>query len=288
MTRTSSRSRRASDSSALRCWPRWPCTKKIRASASAGCSDGEAMVHAGCLAHASLMYYRDAIDVSLADRDWDEALRYADALEAMCRAETAGASRRWSPRARGRWSRWSARGRVPMSLPSSSVWAACCRHASDRMVTRRSTTCWQLAVSAQPEPGRGADQASHRPQREARRWRRLSVDEHLDAVHAGVVGARRDRAQRVALDQLDGRARRDRSRPALVDLRRAAAARVDVMHDVVDDELLRRAVRAASTRASASPHRRTRRAQACSFSVARAVEARRVTPGRHHTLRRRA
>jgi class 3 adenylate cyclase/tetratricopeptide (TPR) repeat protein len=49
--------------------------------------DGEAMVHAGCLAHASLMYYRDAIDISLSDREWDEALRYADALEAMCREE---------------------------------------------------------------------------------------------------------------------------------------------------------------------------------------------------------
>lgn len=49
--------------------------------------EGEAMVHAGCLAHASLMFHRDAIDVSLADKNWDEALRYAEALEASCRAE---------------------------------------------------------------------------------------------------------------------------------------------------------------------------------------------------------
>jgi class 3 adenylate cyclase/predicted ATPase len=40
-----------------------------------------------CLAHARMFFYRDAIDVALEDRDWREALRWADAFEAFARPE---------------------------------------------------------------------------------------------------------------------------------------------------------------------------------------------------------
>ena len=43
--------------------------------------EGEAMLSSEGLAHGRLMFYRDAIDVALADRDWDRALRYADGIE---------------------------------------------------------------------------------------------------------------------------------------------------------------------------------------------------------------
>lgn len=41
----------------------------------------------GALAHASLMFYRDAIDIALEASEWDEALRYCDALETFARPE---------------------------------------------------------------------------------------------------------------------------------------------------------------------------------------------------------
>jgi class 3 adenylate cyclase/tetratricopeptide (TPR) repeat protein len=48
---------------------------------------GEALLDAGCLAHARLMYYRDAIEVALEDESWGEVLRYAGALEEFTRPE---------------------------------------------------------------------------------------------------------------------------------------------------------------------------------------------------------
>jgi len=45
------------------------------------------MLQADCLAHARLMFYRDAIDVSLEEKNWEEALRHASALEAVVRPE---------------------------------------------------------------------------------------------------------------------------------------------------------------------------------------------------------
>lgn len=40
-----------------------------------------------CLAHSRVLFYREAIDAALKDKDWDEALRYAAALEELVRAE---------------------------------------------------------------------------------------------------------------------------------------------------------------------------------------------------------
>ena len=48
---------------------------------------GEAMLVDECPAHALLMFYRDAIDIVLAEQDGDDALRYADALEAVVCSE---------------------------------------------------------------------------------------------------------------------------------------------------------------------------------------------------------
>jgi class 3 adenylate cyclase/tetratricopeptide (TPR) repeat protein len=50
--------------------------------------EGEAALLDGeSLAHAVLMFYRAAIDVALAERAWDAALRYADAIDAFVRHE---------------------------------------------------------------------------------------------------------------------------------------------------------------------------------------------------------
>ncbi len=49
--------------------------------------EGEAMLQADCLAHVRLMFYRDAIDIALEERSWEEALRHADALEEFVRPE---------------------------------------------------------------------------------------------------------------------------------------------------------------------------------------------------------
>jgi tetratricopeptide (TPR) repeat protein len=48
---------------------------------------GEALLAGDCLAHARLMFYRDAIDIALADGRLDDALRHADGLEACTQAE---------------------------------------------------------------------------------------------------------------------------------------------------------------------------------------------------------
>ena len=48
--------------------------------------EGEAMLESS-LAHARLFFYRDAIDTVLEDGNWDEALRYAEGLEAFAQHE---------------------------------------------------------------------------------------------------------------------------------------------------------------------------------------------------------
>ncbi len=50
-------------------------------------SEGEKLLESDCVAHNYFDFYADAIEVSLALGDWDEARRYADALEAYTRAE---------------------------------------------------------------------------------------------------------------------------------------------------------------------------------------------------------
>ena len=82
--------------------------------------EGEAMVQAGCLAHASLMYYRDAIDISLACRNWDEALCYADALEASCREELLAFATLVAARARALVSLSAKAGPQRVSPPSAA------------------------------------------------------------------------------------------------------------------------------------------------------------------------
>jgi class 3 adenylate cyclase/tetratricopeptide (TPR) repeat protein len=49
--------------------------------------EGEALMTTDCLAHARLMFFRDAITISIEDQSWDEALRYAQALEDFVRPE---------------------------------------------------------------------------------------------------------------------------------------------------------------------------------------------------------
>jgi hypothetical protein len=49
--------------------------------------EGEGLIAKGCVAHNYWGFYRDAVDVSLRDRAWGEAERYAAALEAHIRAE---------------------------------------------------------------------------------------------------------------------------------------------------------------------------------------------------------
>jgi class 3 adenylate cyclase/tetratricopeptide (TPR) repeat protein len=55
-------------------------------------AEGEALLAGDCLAHARLMFYRDAIDVALQDGRPDDALRYADGLERCMQAEPVPAS----------------------------------------------------------------------------------------------------------------------------------------------------------------------------------------------------
>ena len=43
--------------------------------------EGEAIIHAGCLAHNTLWFYRDAIEASLGAGAWDRAERYTDELK---------------------------------------------------------------------------------------------------------------------------------------------------------------------------------------------------------------
>ena len=44
-------------------------------------AQGEAIIRKGCVAHNQLRFYPDAIDVALELGEWDEAQRYAAALE---------------------------------------------------------------------------------------------------------------------------------------------------------------------------------------------------------------
>ncbi|RZL85953.1 MAG: adenylate/guanylate cyclase domain-containing protein [Variovorax sp.] len=49
--------------------------------------DGEALLKEPCLAHAHLGFYRDAIEATIEAGDWEETLRYANALEEFVRAQ---------------------------------------------------------------------------------------------------------------------------------------------------------------------------------------------------------
>ena len=50
-------------------------------------TEGERLLAEGCVSHNHITFYPDAIKVTLAMSDWDEAERYADALEAYTSAE---------------------------------------------------------------------------------------------------------------------------------------------------------------------------------------------------------
>jgi tetratricopeptide (TPR) repeat protein len=50
-------------------------------------AQAEELLSKGAVGHNHLMFYRDAIDVCLADRDWDGAERYADLLDDFVRPE---------------------------------------------------------------------------------------------------------------------------------------------------------------------------------------------------------
>ena len=59
------------------------------------------MLQTDCLAHGRLMFYRDAIDIALEERNWEEALRQADALEEFVRSEPLPFAQLVAARARG-------------------------------------------------------------------------------------------------------------------------------------------------------------------------------------------
>ena len=61
---------------------------------------GEALLAGDCLAHARLMFYRDAIDAELAAGHLEAALRYADALEACVPSEPLAVAQLGAARAR--------------------------------------------------------------------------------------------------------------------------------------------------------------------------------------------
>jgi class 3 adenylate cyclase/tetratricopeptide (TPR) repeat protein len=63
-------------------------------------AEGEAMCTRECLAHAHMMFRQEAINIALLERDWDEALRQADALDAFTAAEPLGAIKLATARAR--------------------------------------------------------------------------------------------------------------------------------------------------------------------------------------------
>jgi hypothetical protein len=50
-------------------------------------AEGEAVLAAGAVSHGYLQFYQAAIETSLASQDWEEVLRYADALEAYTAEE---------------------------------------------------------------------------------------------------------------------------------------------------------------------------------------------------------
>jgi tetratricopeptide (TPR) repeat protein len=49
--------------------------------------EGENLLRQDCVGHCYYWFYRDAIDATLAAEEWDEAVRYTDALEEYARAE---------------------------------------------------------------------------------------------------------------------------------------------------------------------------------------------------------
>ena len=53
----------------------------------AALAEGEALLADGSVGHNYYWFYRDAIEASLGAGEWDEATRYADALEAFARPE---------------------------------------------------------------------------------------------------------------------------------------------------------------------------------------------------------
>ena len=63
------------------------CVEQSHADAKRALGQGEALLREPCVSHCHLHFYRNAIDVSLHWRDWDEALRYAAALETYVSAE---------------------------------------------------------------------------------------------------------------------------------------------------------------------------------------------------------
>jgi class 3 adenylate cyclase/tetratricopeptide (TPR) repeat protein len=63
------------------------CVEQSHADAKRALGQGEAVLREPCISHCHLHFYRNAIDVSLHWRDWDEALRYAAALESYVSAE---------------------------------------------------------------------------------------------------------------------------------------------------------------------------------------------------------
>jgi len=63
-------------------------------------AEGEALCTQECLAHARLMFHQEAMDISLLERDWDEALRHADVLDKFTAAEPLGTINLATARAR--------------------------------------------------------------------------------------------------------------------------------------------------------------------------------------------
>ncbi len=50
-------------------------------------SDGERILSLGCVSHNYLWFYRDAMEAALLAKEWDEADRFADALEKFIAVE---------------------------------------------------------------------------------------------------------------------------------------------------------------------------------------------------------
>jgi class 3 adenylate cyclase len=63
-------------------------------------AEGEAMCTQDCLAHARMMFHQEAMNIALAERDWDEVLRQADALEQFTASEPLAAVQLATARAR--------------------------------------------------------------------------------------------------------------------------------------------------------------------------------------------
>ena len=63
----------------------WALVDRSETERRAALAEGEAILATGPLFHVTVWFYRDAIEASLAARDWDEAERYAGLL-ASCQA----------------------------------------------------------------------------------------------------------------------------------------------------------------------------------------------------------